>query len=335
MYAEQTLDESIASSIRGDLFKILQQLVVLTNVSQAAPKGGGSTSIPPAPPFCAPGGGDAEDPDEKGGGGTCEAIRKVIPGRSVLHPEGITGTSNRGGVIEKIPIPPADEYYLDYTLTFREGFDWELDGRGHRGGKLPGLGGGDGTGGCKPINPRDWSARQMWHEAGTAAAYLYHQDRKSGCGDNFAYTNSDGSEFHFEQGKTHRITQRVKVNTPNENDGELQIWVDGKEVVNKRDVRWRGDVDPSEGRVSVIMYASFFGGKGESWVPANDSYIDYGPMYLMSAAPDFSQPPGGCDDQPTPEPREVDDLDRLLKKCEGLDEKEMVACVLRIAEDWQ
>ena len=44
----------IASSIRRDLLKVMQQLVVVTNHSKTTPKGGGTPIVAKAPGFCAP-----------------------------------------------------------------------------------------------------------------------------------------------------------------------------------------------------------------------------------------------------------------------------------------
>lgn len=124
-------------------------------------------------------------------------------------------------------------------------------------------------------------------------SYLYHQDRRSNGGDKFEWKNPNGSTFHFSKGIPYRVTQRVKVNSPNVANGEDQIWINGVEVFNKRDIRFRGNVAPSEARVSQLKYHSYFGGNLPS-APTYDSYIDYCHMYILSCVPDFTKAPGTC-----------------------------------------
>ena len=225
-----------------------------------------------------------------GASALAKGVVAAVGSRTVLHPAGQVGRSSLGGLIERIELPPADEYYLDYTLTFRPEFDWD---KRRRGGKLPGLAGGTGTGGCRPIAPDGWSARQTWHQDGTASLYLYHQDRKASCGDRIDYRAADGGKFHFVRGREYRITERVRVNTPDAHDGEVQVWVDGAEAVDEKGLRLRGDVDPSNAKVSEIKYHSYFGG-GPRSAPSHDSYIDYGPMQVLTQAPDFAAPIQAC-----------------------------------------
>ena len=218
-------------------------------------------------------------------------VVKVFPPRTVVHKAGKIGIAGGYGAI--FQIPPRDEYYLDYTLVFRPGFDWIENGR-PRGGKLPGLAGGTGTGGCRQIDPRGWSARQTWDANGYANSYVYQQVRNNRCGDNFAYRTDGGQWFKFTTGRRYRITQRIKVNSPNAFNGEEEIWVDGIRVVNQRNLRLRGNVPVSEARVSQVKYHSYFGGDNLGFAPARDSIIDYGTMYVMTCAPNLGGQPGQC-----------------------------------------
>lgn len=216
-----------------------------------------------------------------------------FPPRVVRHPAGQTGEGSNGGLIANIAIRAAPEYYLDYTLTFRPGFDWVPNGR-PRGGKIPGLAGGSGTGGCRQVDPTGWSARQTWQQNGLASLYLYDQDRTSTCGQHFPYKDAQGKPFQFATGRQYRITERVQVNTPNVNNGEIQIWVDGRETLFKKGIRLRGKVSATQGMVSQLKYHSYFGGKGTKFAPSRDSYIDYGALYVSACMPDFARAPGAC-----------------------------------------
>lgn len=216
---------------------------------------------------------------------------ETVGQRTVRHLAGKVG--GPGGYQAVVNVPPRDEYYLDYTILFRPGFDWIANGR-PRGGKFPGLAGGTATGGCRPIDKAGWSARQTWGEGGTASLYLYHQARSNRCGDKYYYKLPNGGAFRFVTGKRYRVTQRVKVNAPNALNGEVQVWIDGTSVLNQKNLRLRGSVSASQGRVSMIKYHSYFGGDTKAFAPARDSYTEYGTMYVMSCVPNFSAQPGKC-----------------------------------------
>lgn len=258
--------------------------------SSSSGANGGSSSSTSSSSSSSSSGGSSSSTSSSSGANTSGGVVRSFAPRSVMHPKGVTGENGGGGLIENIQIPPADQYYLDYTVKFRSPFDWHGDPRG---GKLPGLAGGTGTGGCRNIEPDGWSARQVWHKGGEARLYLYHQDRGTGCGDPTTWKNPNGSTFTFQQDRVYRITQRVKVNTPNQPNGEDQVWVDGVQVAYRNNIRFRGAVDPSVARVSMLKYHSYFGGKAP-FAPDYDSYIDYGGLYVMSCAPDFAKAAGTC-----------------------------------------
>lgn len=216
-------------------------------------------------------------------------VRHFAP-RTITLPPNKTGESGGGGLIDNIAIPPADEYYLDYTITFGP-FDWETR---KQSGKIPGLAGGVGTGGCRAESPDGWSARQTFAEFGKMTVYLYFQDRDNGCGVKFTWKNPDGSQFAFEKNHTYRVTQYVKVNTPNQPDGIDRIWIDGTQVFDKTDIVWRGVVAPSVARVSQLKYHVYFGGKSFDDTPSYESRVTIGDLYIMSCKPNFSKAPGSC-----------------------------------------
>jgi hypothetical protein len=74
----------------------------------------------------------------------------------------------------------------------------------------------------------------------------------------------------------------------------VQIWVDGRQVLFQRGLRLRGSVPTSQGQISLVKYHSYFGGDTKAFAPANDSYTEYGTMYLMTCMPNFSGAPGRC-----------------------------------------
>lgn len=182
----------------------------------------------------------------------------------VTYNAGEIGASNSGGQFFAF-LEPRDEYYLDYYIKFDETFDFQL------GGKLPGLSGGESnSGGDKPSGD-GWSARYMWRQGGEAIVYLYHMDQSATFGDDL-YLNRQ-----FVPGQWHRLTQRVKVNTDNNNDGELQVWFDGELVLLRTNIRYRNN---NQAPVDHFFFSTFHGGNTPEWEPDVTSYAYYDNMRI-------------------------------------------------------
>jgi hypothetical protein len=189
------------------------------------------------------------------------------------------GTKTTNMDVGEKSIPPRDEYWLDYWMKWSPGW---IDGEG---GKLPGLAGGTGTTGCLPINPEGWSARFMWDPM---RLYIYHQNRIKACGDGPKLDIKPDLNEALKVDKWFRITERVKVNTPNEPNGVVQVWINGKQVFSKRDWRLRGDVDASTALVDRFLISVFRGGKDESWAVDVDTTVEFKPFYILDCQPVFT-----------------------------------------------
>ncbi|MFY0713498.1 hypothetical protein J1D01_07455 [Seonamhaeicola sp. NFXS20] len=198
------------------------------------------------------------------------------PVLKVDYPKGTVGPETNGVQFIK-SLPPSNEYYLDYYVFFQEGFDFK------QGGKLPGLtsGGSTYTGGNHPDNGEGWSARYMWvkRNAGVEAiVYFYYIDMNS------KYGESVDSHIYFETGKWYRLTQRIKLNDDNLSNGQMQVWVDGVEVINKTNIRYRlwekGDIDS-------FYFSTFHGGATEDWAPQNDSFALFDAIKVTKLKPEF------------------------------------------------
>ena len=191
----------------------------------------------------------------------------------VDYPKGTVGPETNGIQFIK-SLPVSNEYYLDYYVYFEEGFDFR------QGGKLPGLtsGGSKYTGGNHPDNGEGWSARYMWVKKGEAIVYFYYVDMKSKYGD------AVKSGINFETKKWYRLTQRIKLNENNLSNGIMQVWIDGKEVINNTDVRYRlwgkGDID-------TFYFSTFHGGATEDWSPQNDSFALFDNIKVTTQKPEF------------------------------------------------
>ena len=177
----------------------------------------------------------------------------------IAYPEGSVGPGEGGGQF-RVNLPPRDEYYLSYRVKFEEGFDFR------RGGKLPGLCGGRGnTGGQSPTGD-GWSARYMWGREGRLTIYLYHLEQRSRYGESLA------TGFRLEPGRWYRLTQRIRVNDPDRSDGELQVWVDGAEVLFRDDLRFR---NVAGAQVDIFYFSTFHGGNTPDWAPQRDSFARF------------------------------------------------------------
>jgi len=177
----------------------------------------------------------------------------------VTYPKGGIGPKETGIQFDK-EIPKSKEYYLDYYLKFKEGFDFRL------GGKLPGLtsGGNKYTGGVHPDNGEGWSARYMWRAKGAMIVYFYHMDMKHKWGDIVEM------DTIFKTEKWYRITQHLKMNDSDKFNGIMEVWVDGKKVTNETNVRYR--LAPL-GEIDTFYFSTFHGGNTADWAPLKDSYI--------------------------------------------------------------
>lgn len=191
------------------------------------------------------------------------------PSLRLFYPEGSVGPGQGGGQF-RVNLPPRDEYFLSYDLQFEEGFDFR------RGGKLPGLSGGRGnTGGHRPTGD-GWSARYMWGREGRLTIYLYHPDQRGRYGDSLT------TGVQLEPGRWYRLTQRIRVNDPDQQNGLLQVWVDGTEVLFRDDLRYR---NVAEAQVDIFYFSTFHGGNSADWAPQRDSFARFARFRIGTTKP--------------------------------------------------
>lgn len=138
-----------------------------------------------------------------------------------------------------------EEMYFRYYL--RLGDDWNQT---EQGGKLPGFSGTYGKagwGGRKSNGANGWSARGWFaltipddnplaglQPIGT---YCYHADQAGNYGDNWVWTR--GYRGYLAKNRWYCIEQHVKLNKPDQKDGEIRAWVDGRLAFEKTGLRYR------------------------------------------------------------------------------------------------
>ncbi|BAY20906.1 hypothetical protein NIES2100_06500 [Calothrix sp. NIES-2100] len=158
-------------------------------------------------------------------------------------------------------ISPKNSLRLSYYLRFSENFDFV------KGGKLPGLFGGTAnSGGDIPNGSDGFSTRFMWRKNGDGEVYAYLPTSTE-------YGTSIGrGKWQFQKGKWHHIEQLVVLNQPNQNNGQVQVWLDGKQVLNQKNLTFR---TTDKLKIEGIFFSTFFGGSDYTWSTPKDVYIDF------------------------------------------------------------
>ena len=155
----------------------------------------------------------------------------------------------------------SEQATLRYRLRFAPGFDFV------RGGKLPGMLGGNGpSGGRMPDGHDGFSLRLMWRQQGQGEVYAYlPTSRVHG-------TSLLRGTFRFEPDRWHTVVQAVDLNTPGRDDGRLQLWLDGRLAGRAEGLRLR---DVAGLRLDGVFFDVFFGGNDDSWAARADTHIDF------------------------------------------------------------
>lgn len=182
-----------------------------------------------------------------------------------------------------VDLTKANEMTFGYSIFFEAGYDFNL------GGKLPGIYGGindDIAATCSGgrHNPGCWSARLMFRPKGEAELYLYippgvnQNDNKCGkkasskCPDT-GYGNSVGrGTWNWTPGKWMTVVQRLKLNTPGKADGESEVFINGKSVLNVGGITWR----TKEAAVARgVQMQIFHGGHTKEWASPKDQDVHF------------------------------------------------------------
>jgi hypothetical protein len=202
------------------------------------------------------------------------------PGGALLRVSYPAGSASRragggGGMQAYLRLPGAspsvDELTLSYAVRFPAGFDFV------KGGKLPGLFGGDVTGGRRiPDGTDGFSTRYMWRAGGAGEVYAYLPTSQ-------AHGTSLGRGcWRFEPGRWSTIRQHVRLNTPGTADGTVTVWQDGREVLAATGLLFR--TTPELG-IEGVFFSTFFGGGDASWASPVDQHADFADFQVSAAAP--------------------------------------------------
>jgi hypothetical protein len=134
-----------------------------------------------------------------------------------------------------------EEVYFRYYQRFGDNWAPIADG-----GKMPGVAGTYGMQG-RSTGTNGWSIRSEFLRKPErenplarytiAASYAYHADQKDRYGDLWVW--SLGPRGFLENNRWYAIEHYVKMNTPGRNDGIYRVWLDGRLVFEKTDIRYR------------------------------------------------------------------------------------------------
>jgi hypothetical protein len=200
-----------------------------------------------------------------------QLVAKWTQTRETMKEEGgmtvFTGVFEAGkiggpqGHTPRLTLEPAHEYLFEYKVRFDGDFPFT------RGGKLPGLAGGNAPTGCVNTDANGFSARLMWRQNGALIGYLYDQDQGGDCGNNIT------TSHNFKAGQWYSLKERVKLNTGRNHDGELQLWVDDRLVIDRKNMEYMAAAPAN--LINVVLFHSFFGGSTQDWAPARQCSISF------------------------------------------------------------
>lgn len=158
-------------------------------------------------------------------------------------------------------LAPQTALRLSYYVRFSEDFDFV------KGGKLPGLFGGAANSGGHIPNGRDgFSTRFMWRQNGEGEVYAYLPTSETWG------TSIGQGNWRFTPGQWHHLEQEIRLNQPDQSDGQIRVWFDGQLVVDRQDMTFRS-VDTLT--IDGIFFSSFFGGGDPSWATPRSVYADF------------------------------------------------------------
>ena len=174
------------------------------------------------------------------------------------------------GHIVRLRIAPGSEYIFEYRFRFDPGFDFS------RGGKIPGLGGGNAPSGCEASTGVGFTARSMWRQQGRLIGYIYDMDQSGECG------NAIETGFNFAVGRWYQVRQRIKLNTGSSRNGVLQLWIDDRQVINRSNMGWMAAAP--DRRIDRVFLDFFFGGSTADWSPSRACSISFTDVYVTKLA---------------------------------------------------
>ncbi|WP_111413804.1 polysaccharide lyase [Billgrantia lactosivorans] len=185
------------------------------------------------------------------------------PGLRVHYPAGTSSPGDKRGGAGFYSDPPslrgADRACLSYMVRFPADFDFV------KGGKLPGLYGGEAPSGGDEVDGKSgFSMRLMWREEGEGELYPYVVG--------FEGDSVGRGSWRFPLGQWVTVEQEIILNDPNGEDGIVRLWIDSQPVLEQQEVVFR---TTPELTIDGLMFSTFFGGNGKEWRTPRAQYVDF------------------------------------------------------------
>ena len=195
---------------------------------------------------------------------------------TVRYPKGSINPSSKderplggAGFVARLLPEDTSKACLRYRLRFEDGFEFV------RGGKLPGLYGGEAPSGGEEVDgTKGFSMRLMWRRDGEGEVYAYVANKNSDYGASIGRGN-----WTFEPGRWVEIQEEIILNEPGAADGIVRLWVDGRQVIEQRDLVYR-TVDGVG--IDGLMFSTFFGGSSPKWASPKDQSIAFDGFELFA-----------------------------------------------------
>ncbi|KAI0061853.1 polysaccharide lyase family 14 protein [Artomyces pyxidatus] len=172
----------------------------------------------------------------------------------------------------------AREVIMGYEVMFEESWEWV------KGGKLPGIFGGIGnaaygcSGGRKDERCKCFDLRLMWRANGLGELYAYLPLDPTNTArllavPPFSHQNPDygfsvgRGAWRFTSGKWIKVATRIKMNDVGQENGEVEVYIDGESVIRIEGLVLRDD--PAS-YVQGLHFQTFFGGHSADWASPKD-----------------------------------------------------------------
>ncbi|KAI8803903.1 hypothetical protein BJ742DRAFT_827140, partial [Cladochytrium replicatum] len=195
------------------------------------------------------------------------------------------------------------EALLNYQVYFPADFPWNL------GGTLPGIFGGTlipnvfaCSGGRASDGFNCFSVRLMWRQNGAGEAYVYVSKNNTHlcqapnvCDEQYGMSLGRGL-FKFNAGAWNNMGIYVRLNTPGQKNGLVQVSQNGNVVINTTGVLFQDANSTVTASLppTTIMFSSFFGGSTVAWAPPRDTFTEFAGISAKIGTGEYAPipPPG-------------------------------------------
>jgi hypothetical protein len=155
---------------------------------------------------------------------------------------------------------------LSYKLKFAENFNF------YKGGKLPGLAGGEKVEPGKCISgKKGWCCRLTFEHDSSLRMLVYFLN--SGSQYNIVRElKHAGSSCKVKPGSWYSISMVVSVNDPGKSNGSIECSIDGKSCLSVHDINFR---DTTKESINHLQFSAFFGEGETFYAPDNKQVISF------------------------------------------------------------